>query len=372
MKSLLHTRLCDLLGIEYPIIQAPMGWTSGPRLVAAVSNAGGLGVLANQLAQAEGTVAEPGYELPTPEEWDSDPVKWARNAIRQVKSLTDKPFGLFSRPHPGFMEMVVEEGVQVVVNSGGHPGVQTEFYKPHGLKVIQMGSSVKHAKTCERLGIDAFIMSGYEGGGHDPGGLEKVTTFAGVPQCVDAVNIPIIACGGIADGRGIVAALSLGAEGVRMGTRFLATEESATHQNHKMAVVNASDTDTVRRGEFLGDILRSIKNPFANKLYEMETSGVSIEEIASYLSDGSTKETSYLLKDLGRTDNQALNTYALHRRIRGEVFGDLENGEVHAGQISGLIKEILPASEVMRRIVEEAEGIIAKFGQRLDEKNTSN
>lgn len=368
MSGFLHTRLCDLLEIEYPIIQAPMGWTTGPQLVAAVSNAGGLGVLANQLAQAEGTVPKPGYELPTPEEWDGDPVKWARNAIRQVKSLTDKPFGVFSRPHPGFMEMVVEEGVPIVVNSGGHPRVQTEFYKPHGLKVIQMGSTVKHAKTCERLGIDAFIMSGYEGGGHDPGGIEKTTTFAGVPQCVDAVDIPIIACGGIADGRGIVAALSLGAEGVRMGTRFLATEESATHRNHKMAVVNASDTDTVRRGELLGDILRSIKNPFANKLYEMETSGASIEEMASYLSDSPTKETSYLLKDLGRTDHQALNTYALHRRIRGEVFGDLENGEVHAGQISGLIKEILPAAEVIKRLVTEAEQIMAGFAQRVQDR----
>ena len=352
MTEFLHTRLCDLLGIRYPIIQAPMGWTTGPQLVAAVSNAGGLGVLANQLAQAEGTVAKPGYELPSAAEWDSDPVKWGRVVIRQVKSLTDKPFGVFSRPHPGFMEMVVEEGVQIVVNSGGNPAVQTEFYKPRGVKVIQMGSAVKHAKTCERLGVDAFIMSEYEGGGHDPGGRDNITTFVGVPQCVDAVDIPVIACGGIGDGRGIVAALSLGAEGMRIGTRFLATEEAANHRNHKMAVVEASDTSTVRRGVRWGDVLRSVKNPFVDQLYAMETSGAPIEEIASYLGDGSTTD-------------EALHAYALQRRIRGEVHGDLENGGVHAGQVAGLIQEVLPAAEVIRRLVAEAEEIMAGLAQRL-------
>ena len=352
MTEFLHTRLCDLLGIRYPIIQAPMGWTTGPQLVAAVSNAGGLGVLANQLAQAEGTVAKPGYELPSAAEWDSDPVEWERKAIRQVKSLTDKPFGVFSRDVPAFMEMVVDEGVQVVVNSGRHPGPMAEFYKGHGVKVIHMGSTVKHARTCQKLGVDAFIMAGYEGGGHDPGGNENITTFVGVPQCVDAVDIPVIACGGIGDGRGIVAALSLGAEGIRIGTRFLATEEAANHRNHKMAVVAASDTGTVRRGVRWGDILRSVKNPFVDQLYEMETSGAPIEEIASYLGDGSTT-------------NEALHAYALQRRIRGEVHGDLENGEVHAGQVAGLIKEILPAAEVIRRMVAEAEEIMAGLAQRL-------
>ncbi|MBI2166063.1 MAG: nitronate monooxygenase [Chloroflexi bacterium] len=342
-KNLLHTRVCDLLGIEYPIIQGPMGWTTGPALVAAVSNAGGLGVLANQLAQAKGRAPKPGFELPTAEEWDRNPVVWQRRAIRQVKSLTSKPFAVFSREDPEFMSMVVEEGVPVAVNSGRHPGKMAEFYKSHGVKVVHMGSTVRHAKICQQLGIDAFIMAGYEGGGHDPGGTEKLTTFAGVPQIVEAVDIPVIACGGIATGRGLLAALVLGAEGVRMGTRFAATVEAANHDNHKMAIVQAPDTGTVRRGERWGDILRSVKNPFVNKLYELETTGAPIEEIGRWMG------------------HESLGRGALQRRILGEVQGDLVNGEVHAGQISGLIKEILPAGEVIRRIVAEAEAIIQAF-----------
>ncbi|MBI2166065.1 MAG: nitronate monooxygenase [Chloroflexi bacterium] len=342
--NILHTRVCDILGIRYPIIQAPMGWVSGPALVAAVSNAGGLGVLANQLAQAGGTIPEPGYELPDAEEWNGNPNEWSRRAIRQVKSLTDKPFGVYVREDPEFLKMMVEEGVPVAVNSGGAPA-SMDFYKRHGIKVVHMGSTVAHARKCQEEGVDIFALSGFEGGGHDPGGHEKLTTFAGLPQVVEAVDIPVLACGGIADGRGFVSALALGAEGVRMGTRFAVTVEAANHINHKMAIVQAIDTDTVRRGERFADILRSLKTPFVKKLYDLESSGAPVEEIKAFMG------------------HESIRVGGLQRRLLGEVQGDLVNGEVHAGQVSGLIKEILPAGEVIRRIVAEAEAILRTFGQ---------
>lgn len=339
--DILHTRLCDMLGIRYPIIQGPMGWVAGPELVAAVSNAGGLGVLANQLAQAKDTVPKPGYELPTVDEWEDSPIEWMRRVIRQVQSLTDKPFGVFSSQDPGWMEMAIEEGVKVVVNSGGPPEYKTSFYKEHGLTVIHMGSTVRHATISQEAGVDAFILAGYEAGGHDPGGWDHITTFAGVPQAVAAVDIPVIACGGIANGRGLAAAMVLGAEGVRMGTRFASTVEASNHPNHKRAIVEALDTGTVSRGERLGDRLRSIKTPFVKRLVELETAGAPTEELEALF--GGT---------------------ALQRRTLGEVDGDLQNGEVHAGQIAGLIHEILPAGEVVRRIVAEAEEVFTSFTQR--------
>lgn len=346
MTDILSTRLSDLLGVRYPIIQGPMGWVAGPELVAAVSSAGGLGVLANQLAQAKDTVPNPGYELPTAEEWERSPIEWQRRTIRQVKSLTDQPFAVFSSEDPGWMEMAIEEGVKIVVNSGGPPGHMTTFYKQHGLTVLHMGSTVRHAQICQEVGVDAFILAGYEAGGHDPGGWDHITTFAGIPQVVAAVDIPVIACGGIATGRSLVAAFVLGAEGVRMGTRFAATVEASNHPNHKRAIVKALDTGTVSRGERLGDRLRSIKTPFVNRLKELEMSGAPTEE----------------LEDLFGGDPSSAGP--LQRRILGEVDGDLQNGEVHAGQIAGLISEILPAGEVVRRIMTEAEEVIASFMQR--------
>ena len=339
----LHTRLCDILGIEYPIIQAPMAWIAGPELVAAASNAGGLGVLPVQVSQARGTVPKPGYELPTPEEWERDHISAGRKLIRQIKSLTDKPFGVQTQEDREFMEMVVEEGVPVVINSGGPPGRVPEFFKPYGVKVVHMGSTVDHAKRCQEAGVDAFVLSGYEGGGHDSGGHDKITTFAGLPQIVEAVDIPVLACGGIADGRAIVAAFVLGAEGVRVGTRFASATEASNHINHKMTIINASDTDTVRRGEMFGDVLRSLKNPFVNKLYKLETTGAPQEEILQFLG------------------HESVRVAGLQRRILGQVYGDVVDGEMHAGQIAGLIKEILPAAEIIRRMASEAETIMERL-----------
>lgn len=348
--ELLHTRICDLLGIRYPIIQGPMALVSGPELVAAVSNAGGLGVLSNQLAQAKDVTPTPGYELSTADEWLRSPVECQRAAIRQVKSLTDKPFGVHvgidGVISPEWMEMAAEENVPVAATSGGHPGSAVDFFKDHGFKVIHMGSTIKHAKACQQIGVDAFVLSGYEGGGHDPGGSNQTTIFAGLPQVVDAIDIPVIAAGGVGDGRGLVAATVLGAEGVRVGTRFAATVEASNHINHKQAIVDASDTGTVYNGLRWNYLLRSLRTQFVDGLYELERSDAPVEKVWEYI---------------GETSHEARTK---RRKILGEIEGDLANGEMYAGLISGLIHEILPAGEVVRRMVAEAEAILRSMAQR--------
>ena len=352
--ELLHTRICELLGIRYPIIQGPMALVSGPELVAAVSNAGGLGVLSNQLAQAKGVVPKPGYELPTVDEWLRSPVESQRAAIKQVRSLTDRPFGVHvgidGVISPEWMAMAAEENVSIAVTSGGHPGYTAEFFKNHGFKIIHMGSTVKHAKICQEVGVDAFVLSGYEGGGHDPGGSNQTTTFAGLPQVVDAVDIPVIAAGGVGDGRGLIAATVLGAEGVRVGTRFAATVEASNHINHKQAIVDASDTGTVYNGLRWNYLLRSLRTQFVDHLYELERSDAPLEKVWDYIGGKSHEER------------------AKQRKILGEVEGDLENGEMYGGLISGLVHEILPATEVIRRMVAEAEAILRSIARKAGGK----
>lgn len=328
--SFLDTPVCEILGIRYPIIQGPMDWVAGPELVAAVSNAGGLGVLAR-------SAGPNGFNHRV---YSNDTL---RAAIRKTKSLTDKPFGVGNVVEEEHMALLVEEGVPVVVTTGGHPNRTTDYLKRRGIVTVHMGASVRHAVLAEQAGVDAFIFSGYEAGGHDPGGNDRITTFAGLPQAVDAVKIPVLAAGGIADGRGVVAAFVLGAQGVRIGTRFASTVEAGNHPNHKQAIVNAIDTGTVYRGMAWKDHLRSIKAPYVDGLAALEASGASTEEIAKYIG------------------GPTILSGTLQRRIRGEVDGDLENGEVHAGQISGLIKDIPTAGDVIRRIVEEAEAIVAKM-----------
>lgn len=346
--ELLHTRICDTLGIKYPIIQGPMDWIAGAQLAAAVSNAGGLGVLGRAVGRE--TMEAKAYTL-----------AGLRSAIREVRSLTDKPFATYhgATIDPEWSDLIVEEGVPIIFTVGGHPGNSTEYYKKRGLKVVHMGSSVKHARTSEEAGTDAFIFAGFEGGGHDPGGHDRITTFAGIPQIVDAVNIPVIAAGGTADGRGLVAALALGAHAVRMGTRFAATWEATNHLNHKMAIVQATDTGTIHRGQLWEDNLRSLKNPYSLGLQELERRSASIEEISSYIGG---KETTAHIVDPG---SSFIRESTLRRRIRGQVDGDVVEGEIHAGQIAGLVKEILPATEVVRRIVEEAENILRGLAGRV-------
>ncbi|MBI2868204.1 MAG: nitronate monooxygenase [Chloroflexi bacterium] len=330
----LHTGLCDALGIKYPIIQAPMMWIAGAGLAAAVSNAGGLGVI------AKGT-GERSFKL------RKEDVESTRSEIRKFRTLSNRPFAVGNPEEPEFMELMVEEKVPIVITALGNPANFAKFYNDHGIKMIHMGSTVKHAKKCESLGCIAYIHAGFEAGGHDPGGRDYVTTFAGIPQVADAVKIPVIAAGGVGDGRGLAAALILGAQGVRMGTRFVATEEGLSHINHKNLIVNATDTATVWMGRWWGDYLRSLHTPYADKLYEMELKAVPVEKILEFMGGEGTADE--------RT---------LPRRLRGQTDGDVQEGQFHAGQIAGLIKEILPAAEVVRRVVAQAEEILAGAGKK--------
>lgn len=312
-----------------------MSWVAGPDLVSAVSNAGGLGVLGE--AAGPESYADRRYT-----------IAGLRTAIRQVKDMTDRPFGVGNVSQADWMAMVAEERVPIVLTAEGHPGPSTAFYKDQGIKVIHMGSSVRHARLSEAAGVDAFALAGFEGGGHSHGGHDLITTFAGIPQVVDAVQIPVVAAGGIADGRGLVAALALGAQGVRIGTRFAATVEAANHLNHKQAIVDAIDTGTIYRGARWGDVLRSLKTPYVVGLEELESSGATLEDIARFIGGSSPAEGT------------------LARQLLGEVDGDLLHGEVHAGQIAGLIREIEPAALVVRKIVDQALELVEGFGHRID------
>jgi len=312
------TRLCELLGIEYPIIQAGMAWVTGAELAAAVSNAGGLGIL----AAASGGRAE---------------VDWPdnlREQIRKTRSLTDKPFGVnIGMEHPNHKELVpipVEEGVEIVSTAGGSPTLHTGYLKRAGVKVIHAVFSVRHAKKAEAEGVDVVVATGYEAGGVIS--QDEITTFILVPQVVDAVKIPVVAAGGIADARGLVAALALGAEGVLMGTRFLATHECSAHPDFKQAILRAADTDTIPTGR--GSIVeaRVLKNDFARQMIEMERAKMSPEELVEFIGPG---------------------------RIRNAlVEGDMKDGSALCGSIAGMIKEIVSAGEVVRSLVDGYEAIV--------------
>ena len=257
----MKTRVTELLGIEYPIIQGGMAWVADHHIAAAVSEAGGLGLIAAANAPAE----------------------WVREQIREAKKLTDKTFGvnimLMSPSADEVAKIVVEEGIKVVTTGAGSPEKYMEAWKAAGVKVIPVVASVALARRMERCGADAVVAEGTESGGH----IGETTTMALVPQVVDAVTIPVIAAGGIADGRGLAAAIMLGACGVQMGTRFIVANECRAHDNFKDAVVKAKDIDTIVTGRRLGHPCRSIKNPFSRKFAEMEyDASVSNEELEKY------------------------------------------------------------------------------------------
>jgi len=225
-----RTMICDLLGIEYPIIQGGMTWIANAELAAAVSSAGGFGLISPNAGMAEtGNILDN-----------------LRRQIKKAKSLTDKPFGVnFALQMPGVKELLdvaIEEKIPAVTTSAGNPATYTSYLKEAGVKVLHVVASVRHATGAEKRGVDAVIAEGYEAGGHN--GLDELTTFTLVPQVVDAVKVPVVAAGGIADARGFIAALSLGAEGVQIGTRFVATLECIAHSNAKEAIVKAIDTGT--------------------------------------------------------------------------------------------------------------------------------
>ena len=314
------TRVCDLLGIEYPIVQGGMTWIANAELAAAVSNAGGLGIISPNAGMAP----------------DGNPVDNLRIQIQKAKSLTDKPFGV-NLPLQDPMakeeiDVAIEEKIPVVTTSAGNPATYTQYLKDAGIKVLHLVASVRHATGAERRGVDAVIAEGYEAGGHN--GFDELTTFIMVPQVVDAVEIPVIAAGGIADARGFVAALALGAEGVQMGTRFVATHECIAHQTVKEAIVEAIDTGTVISGRKLGPT-RGLKNELTAKILEMESRGASAEELQSFI--------------------------GAQRARMGKLDGDLVEGEAYCGAIAGTITGVVSAGEVVRKIVEESGAVLAKL-----------
>jgi len=316
-----HTRLCDLLGIDYPVIQGGMVWIASAELAAAVSNAGGLGLISPNAGMSR----------------NGDQVENLKKQIEIAKGLTSKPFGvnlpILNNPQiEALVDAVIKAKVKVVVTAAGNPALYTSRFKEAGIKVLHLVAAVRHAQSAEKRGVDAVIAEGYEAGGHN--GLDELTTLTLVPQVVDAVAIPVVAAGGIADARGVVAALALGAEGVQMGTRFVATRECGAHQNFKDAIVKAGDTDTAITGRKLGPT-RILKNEIAAKLLDMEATGASAEELLAFI--GSSRS---------RT---------------GQFEGDLANGEAYCGSIAGMIKEIKSVAEIIRNIVDDYDAVLARL-----------
>lgn len=300
--------ICSILGIKYPIFQGGMAWVSESTLVAAVSNAGGLGIIAGANA----------------------PASYIRDQIRRTKELTNKPFGLnimlLSENADELSDIAIEEGVKVITTGAGNPGKYMEKWKKAGIIVIPVVASVALAKRMERCGADAVIAEGCESGGH----VGKLTTMALLPQVVDAVDIPVIGAGGIGDGRGIAAAFALGASGVQVGTRFLASEECQIHENYKNAVIRSKDIDTVVTGRCTGHPVQVLKNKLAKEYLKLEGNNASIDE----------------LEELGKG--------GLRKAV---VDGDIENGSLMAGQISGMVKRIQSAKEIIEEMFKEYEEV---------------
>ena len=308
----MKTRITELLGIEYPIIQGGMAWVAEHTLAAAVSNAGGAGIIAGGNA----------------------PIDYLREQIRLCKEKTDKPFGvnvmLMSPNAADLAQLCIDEKVAFVTTGAGNPGTYVAAWKEAGIKVIPVVPSVALAKRMEKSGADAVIAEGTESGGH----IGENTTMCLVPQVVDAVSIPVIAAGGIADGRGMAASFMLGAEGVQIGTRFLASEECQIHPTFKELVIKAKDTDSVVTGRYTGHPCRNVKTKFAKKLANGEKDG-----------------------SLSPEEFENLTVGALRRAV---VEGDLESGSFLCGAIAGMITEIKPCADIVKEINDGAEKLLSK------------
>lgn len=306
----MKSRITTLLNIEYPIVQGAMARISDASLAAAVSEAGGLGIIAGGNA----------------------PVDYLRNEVRKAKSLTSKPFGvnimLLSDNVDELAAMVCEEGVAVVTTGAGSPGKYIPMWKEYGIKVIPVVPSVAIAKRMERSQVDAIIGEGMEAGGH----IGELTTMVLTPQLVDAVNIPVIAAGGIADGRGMAAACMLGAEGVQIGTRFITAHECTVHENYKKKVLGAKDIDTVVTGRITGHPVRILKNKLSRQFASLEAAHGTIEEI------------------------EALGVGALAKA----VYGDVDFGSVMAGQSAAMVNKEQSCKEIIQEIIAEAKELLQK------------
>ncbi len=305
----MKTEVTELLGIEYPIIQGGMAWVADYHLAAAVSEAGGLGIIG-----AGGA-----------------PASWVREQIREAQKLTDKPFGvnlmLMNPEADRIAEVIVEEGVKVVTTGAGNPQKYMQKWKEAGVKVIPVVASVALARIMERCGADAVVAEGCESGGH----IGETTTMALIPQVADAVKIPVIAAGGIADGRGIAAAFMLGAKAVQMGTHFVVVKECIAHENYKHMILKAKDIDTRVTGRSTGHPVRVIRNKQAKEYLKMEQEGASLEEL------------------------EKLTLGSLRKAV---VEGDTDNGSFMAGQIAGLIKEEYTCKELIEQLMTKTEELM--------------
>ncbi|HUW63812.1 MAG TPA: enoyl-[acyl-carrier-protein] reductase FabK [Spirochaetia bacterium] len=312
----LHTPLCDLLGIEYPILQGGMAWVSEATLAAAVSNAGALGIIGSGSADPD----------------------WVAREIRKVRELTDRPFGvnvMLRNPHvDGIMAVIREFCVPVVTTGAGNPGKYVAGLKEAGIRIFPVVSAVALVKRLVRNGVDGLIAEGMESGGH----IGELGTFPLVPQVVDAAKVPVIAAGGIFDGRGLAAALALGASGVQLGTRFMAAAECTIHPRVKEALIRASDRDTAVTGRALGHPVRGLCNKLTRQWEKLEAAGASPEE----------------LEKLG-----------LGRLRAAMMEGDVVYGTVCAGQVAGMVKEIQPAREIIGEIMAGAREVIRRLGRMV-------
>ncbi|MCI8294869.1 MAG: enoyl-[acyl-carrier-protein] reductase FabK [Lachnospiraceae bacterium] len=307
----METRVTKMLGIQYPIIQGGMAWVADHDLAAAVSEAGGLGLIGG--ANAPGEVV--------------------REEIRKAKKMTDKPFGvnvMLLSPHADDVaKVVVEEGIKVVTTGAGNPEKYMEMWKAAGIKVITVVASVALAKRMEKYGADAVVAEGTESGGH----IGEATTMTLVPQVADAVSIPVIAAGGIADGRGIAAAFMLGAEAVQIGTRFVVAKESNVHENYKQRIIKAKDIDSAVTGRTHGHPIRCLRNKMTREYLKLEQEGKSFEEL-EYLTLGSLR--------------------------KAVQEGDINEGTVMAGQIAGMIQKEQTCREMIEEMAAQAEALLKR------------
>ncbi len=306
---MIETAITKLLGITYPVFQGGMAWIADGRLAAAVSNGGGLGVIAAGNA----------------------PADYVRNQIHIARSLTQKPFGvnimLMSPYADEIAALVVEEKVAVVTTGAGNPAKYMEAFKGAGIRVIPVVASIAMARLMTRVGADALIAEGGESGGH----VGEITTMVLVPQICDATTLPVLAAGGIADGRGVAASFMLGACGVQMGTRFLAAEECTISETYRQKILKAGDLCTMVTGRRLGHPVRSLRTPFARNYSEKEYGGMPDDQL------------------------EALGTGALRKAV---VDGDAENGCFLAGQVATRVNRIQPAAEIVKEVIEEAEPLL--------------
>ena len=306
---MIKSRICEMLGIKYPVFQGGMAWVADASLAAAVSNAGGLGLISSVNAGTEAV----------------------RNEIRKCKKMTDKPFGvniMLQAPNAGeIAQMVVEEGVKILTTGAGSPAQYMEMWKASGIKVIPVVASVALALKMQSAGADAVVAEGAESGGH----VGELHTMPLIPQIVDALDIPVIAAGGICDGRGAAAAFMLGADAIQVGTRFLSAEECTAHQEYKDKILKASDISTIVTGKTLGHPVRSLKTPFSKSFAKMESDpNVTPEEILAF------------------------GTGALRKAVKE---GD-RNGSYMAGECAGMVKKIEPAKAIVEDLILGAEKVI--------------